>query len=584
MDSRVLVGRFARLWTRSRHAALRVLPGRLLGKFARRPARPSSVVRLFAVEAGERIVARRLRCEREPEIIGSRRLLFDGTQHALGIVELFGLAQLFFQRQIFLRPIFVESFQGHRAEQLLRGGPPRLGLRRRGFAGREDLDEEEQVEVSDRQLVVPGGLRNPLRPLPPLQHGGKSLFNRFPKLEVGDLLDAFASGVDVQWTGRHVGQSLVEQHPCHRVFRVIDGVERAARFRTFGARAENRTAYRLRRAGGKILPDMRHSAIVVAAIAAACSHAKAGEAISEPTRTTAARLVAVLEFRSKLAGAERSAVDADYLANAVRAAVLKTLSGARVLTRENMLVLLQAAGKKLEECEGECEVETGRRLGADLVVSGDLLRFGSSYKLDLRLHDTRSGELLAGAAASGETVDKLDHAVAPAVRELMTPLLPATARAAEAADPPGATLDPLLGFPASARCQGHSSDGNIDSPTQTSFQVSRRGPGAAGFHYESVRTRGDPYPTSVDGEWRVDPSTGTILSSAVSSRGDRFSSSSPGWQGNTMVELGKLETTRRETLAFRSTWTRHDAQRFTFRFELLLQGRWVTTIEDDCRW
>jgi len=55
--------------------------------------------------------------------------------------------------------------------------------------------------------------------------------------------------------------------------------------------------------------------------------------------------------------------------------------------------MLQAAGKTLEECQGECEVDTGRRLGADLIVSGEVLRFGSGLRINLKLHDVKSGQL-----------------------------------------------------------------------------------------------------------------------------------------------------------------------------------------------
>ena len=89
------------------------------------------------------------------------------------------------------------------------------------------------------------------------------------------------------------------------------------------------------------------------------------------------------------------------------------------MTRENLLVLLQASGKDLAECEGECEVDTGRRIGADAVVSGDVLKFGSRFKLSLRLHETRGGQLLSAAVASGATLDELDTAVQEKGRELV---------------------------------------------------------------------------------------------------------------------------------------------------------------------
>jgi hypothetical protein len=67
-------------------------------------------------------------------------------------------------------------------------------------------------------------------------------------------------------------------------------------------------------------------------------------------------------------------------------------------------------------------VDTGRRLSADLVVSGELLRIGSNFKLNMRLHDTASGWLLSAAVASGKTVDELDGSTARAVKKLMLPV------------------------------------------------------------------------------------------------------------------------------------------------------------------
>src|SRR2546428_642218 len=134
-----------------------------------------------------------------------------------------------------------------------------------------------------------------------------------------------------------------------------------------------------------------------------------------------AQVVAVLEFRDKVPAEQR--IDAAYLSDQVRSAVKESLPQAKLITRENMLVLLQASGKDLANCEGECEVDTGRRIGADLVVSGELLRFGTQYKLNMKLHDTGQGELLSGSVAGGATADELERDLRPAVRRLLAPLL-----------------------------------------------------------------------------------------------------------------------------------------------------------------
>src|SRR5207302_1117888 len=145
-----------------------------------------------------------------------------------------------------------------------------------------------------------------------------------------------------------------------------------------------------------------------------------GRRAARPGARAAAEVLAVLEFRDEVPADQR--INTAYLADQARATAKEMLPQLKVITRENMLVLLQASGKKLEECEGECEVDTGRRIGADLVVSGELIKFGTQYKLNMKLHDTRSGELLSGAVASGATADNLDRNLGAAVSNLLEPL------------------------------------------------------------------------------------------------------------------------------------------------------------------
>src|SRR5258707_9825773 len=77
--------------------------------------------------------------------------------------------------------------------------------------------------------------------------------------------------------------------------------------------------------------------------------------------------VAVLEFDASKAGAD---LDRTYFSDLVRGAVHKAVPRIFVMTRESTVLLLKAQGKKLESCEGECELETGKMLGADYVISG----------------------------------------------------------------------------------------------------------------------------------------------------------------------------------------------------------------------
>jgi len=128
--------------------------------------------------------------------------------------------------------------------------------------------------------------------------------------------------------------------------------------------------------------------------------------------------LAVLELRNF--ASDLTHENAQYFTDVLRSAVLKVQPQVEVITRENLLVLLQASGKKMEDCEGECEVETGRRIGADLIISGELQKLGSLYKLSLRLHDTHEGRLLASTQASGKSIEELDTNAQKAAEELLS--------------------------------------------------------------------------------------------------------------------------------------------------------------------
>ena len=162
------------------------------------------------------------------------------------------------------------------------------------------------------------------------------------------------------------------------------------------------------------------SFLVLAACACATAAPPPAAESGSSREAPAPRIVSVLELRSKLR--DGSAIDAGYVADRLRAEVLSSGVDARVISRENMLVLLQAQGKQLADCEAECEVETGRRIGADLVVSGELVRVGDSLKASLRLHETRSGTLVAAVTAAGGSAEELDAHLASAVRQLLAPL------------------------------------------------------------------------------------------------------------------------------------------------------------------
>ena len=153
--------------------------------------------------------------------------------------------------------------------------------------------------------------------------------------------------------------------------------------------------------------------------ALASAHEKPASAREQPTsrKTQLAGRLAVLDLRNETT--DLGPKDVRYFTDVIRGAVLKLAPQLEVMTRENLLVLLQATGKDLANCEGECEVDTGRRIGADAIISGELVRIGSRYKMSLRLHDTHEGRLLGAAVASGSSIDELDESANKAIKQLL---------------------------------------------------------------------------------------------------------------------------------------------------------------------
>lgn len=92
-----------------------------------------------------------------------------------------------------------------------------------------------------------------------------------------------------------------------------------------------------------------------------------------------------------------------------------------VITRENILESLPP-GTDLATCEGECEVETGRKIGADFVVSGEILPWGGQFKVSLKLHETITSSLLGSESAAGKDLAALERSVMDATAGLLARL------------------------------------------------------------------------------------------------------------------------------------------------------------------
>jgi hypothetical protein len=105
------------------------------------------------------------------------------------------------------------------------------------------------------------------------------------------------------------------------------------------------------------------------------------------------RRLAVLELSGSL---NRDVLS--VLSDQLRQGALKALKGTayEVMTRENMAIIARDNGIDLAACQdgAECEVDIGRSIGADIIISGAVTRVGSSMVASLKLHSTARGTLL----------------------------------------------------------------------------------------------------------------------------------------------------------------------------------------------
>jgi len=215
---------------------------------------------------------------------------------------------------------------------------------------------------------------------------------------------------------------------------------------------------------------MRSLSPVAAALLAS---AIASPSFADPKERPSA-VVAVLEFRAPL-----GAADSVSLADRVRRAAKEALPGAALVSREETRALLPDL---VEGCAGDCAVRAGRNLIADLVVSGAVSRREQGFFLSLELRETREGELVNSATASGAGVEELAAAAATATADLFRPLSlptsaasnPGKARAVEpAAFAVGAPVLPQPPGPLGAAPEGLTVDYDVDADVLVLYDQAR---------------------------------------------------------------------------------------------------------------
>ena len=134
-----------------------------------------------------------------------------------------------------------------------------------------------------------------------------------------------------------------------------------------------------------------------------------------PTKVELKR-VAVLTLMNKLNSHHN---EINYLTAMIRGEVARRLSDTYlVMTEENMIALLPE-DKLLEDCVSDCQITVGREIGASYIITGELVRFGQSLRLFIRLHDTRSGRLISNEIAKAKTLENIEEPTQNAITRLL---------------------------------------------------------------------------------------------------------------------------------------------------------------------
>ena len=95
----------------------------------------------------------------------------------------------------------------------------------------------------------------------------------------------------------------------------------------------------------------------------------------------------------------------------------------KVMTQENILEMLPP-DTDLSECEGACEIETGRMIGAHFIITGTIIEWSKRAKLraSIKVHRIVDGEQLESVKVSAKSVEALEKKVTKAVKRMFVKL------------------------------------------------------------------------------------------------------------------------------------------------------------------
>jgi eukaryotic-like serine/threonine-protein kinase len=125
---------------------------------------------------------------------------------------------------------------------------------------------------------------------------------------------------------------------------------------------------------------------------------------------------------------------------------LAQAKGLDVISTERIRGLIGREVKPGESLPAGQAQQVAKEAGADVFVSGGLLKIGQGYRLDLRVQDTASGKVLLADKVEGDSPQAVFSMVDKATGRIVSELLPAAAVAANSAASLTSNLDALHAY------------------------------------------------------------------------------------------------------------------------------------------
>ncbi len=140
--------------------------------------------------------------------------------------------------------------------------------------------------------------------------------------------------------------------------------------------------------------------------------------ISHAVAAQAEYRIAALEFINK---AEITQDEARQLTEIVRETALQTLPSEQfmILTNENIESLLPPDMSLAKCSSASCEVDVGRKLGVDYIVTGEVFRFSGELRARIKVHHSMSGAYLGGKTAHATTLNDLEKRISEPAQKIM---------------------------------------------------------------------------------------------------------------------------------------------------------------------